>query len=138
VPFVLIAFGLILSVAGARGTQSNLFTLLKGDFTGNQSFIWWFLSILGIGALGYIKDLRAFSNAFLALVLVVLILAQNKNGNNLFSNFINAIKSGTGGAATPATVTANDNAATAPSVTGLNINLLNTPINLGAALGGGH
>lgn len=134
-PYVLIVAGLILSVAGARGTQSNLFTLIKGDFTGNQSFVWWFLSILGIGALGYVTDLRKFANAFLALVLLVLILAQNKNGN-LFQNFINSVKGGTTGAAaiTPATVTANDNAANGPTLTGLNTDLLTKAVSFGGGL----
>ncbi len=94
-PFALIIAGLILTISGARGTQSDLFTLLKGDFTGDKSFIWWAISILGIGAVGYIKPLKPLSNVFLALVLVVLVLANSKDGKGLFSKFNDAIKSGT-------------------------------------------
>lgn len=110
-PYILIAGGLVLTIAGARGNQGQLFTLLKGDFTGPNSFLWWFASIVGIGAIGYIPEARKFSNMFLALVLLVLILAQSKNGN-LFQNFVNAIKSGTAAAPdtiTPKTVVSNDN-----------------------------
>ena len=90
-PYVLIAFGALLTVAGARGTNGALFTLLKGDFTGQRSFIWWALSILLIGSLGYIKETRTLANAFLALVLIVLILANR----GVFSQFVSAVQSGT-------------------------------------------
>lgn len=88
-PFALIIFGLVLTIAGARGTQGSLFTLLKGDFTGDKSFIWWAASIIGVGAVGYIPDLKKLSNAFLALILVVLIL----HNSGVFSKFTAALKS---------------------------------------------
>lgn len=97
-PYALIAFGLLLTVAGARGKQSDLFALLKGDFTGNRSFIWWALSIVGIGALGYIPETKKLANTFLALIFIVLILSNK----GVFAQFISAVKTGT---ATPS----NDN-----------------------------
>ena len=90
-PFVLVAAGLLLVIAGARNTQGQLFTLLKGDFTGNNSFFWWALSIVGIGAVGYIKDLRVVANSFLALVLIVLILANK----GVFAKFTQSLQAGT-------------------------------------------
>lgn len=112
-PFALVAFGLLLTIAGARGTQSNLFALLKGDFTGKQSFLWWGGAVVGIGAVGYVKELRPLSNTFLALILVVFILAQYKGGNNIFQTFIAQLKAGTSGSA----IAANDNpTASAPTV----------------------
>ncbi len=93
-PYALIAIGLLLTVAGARNKQGDLFALVKGDFTGNNSFLWWAISIIAIGALGYIKGAKPLANSFLALVLVVLVL----NNAGVFDKFIAAIKSTTGGA----------------------------------------
>jgi hypothetical protein len=101
--------GLLLTVAGVRNTQGTLFALVKGDFTGNQSFIWWSVSIIGVGALGYYKETRALANSFLALILIVLILAQNKNGNNLFAEFRSALQSASNpGSSAPSTSGASD------------------------------
>ena len=86
-PYALIIAGIILTVAGVRNTQSALYTLLAGDFTGNKSFIWWTLSILGIGAVGYVEDLKGLANAFLALVLIVLVLANK----GVFQQFTTAL-----------------------------------------------
>lgn len=91
-PYALILAGLILTVAGARNTQGQLFTLIKNDFTGNGSFVWWSVSIVGIGAIGYVKDLRSLANTFLALVLIVLVLNTNSKGQNAFTNFLNALR----------------------------------------------
>lgn len=102
-PFALIIFGLLLTIAGARGTQSPLFGLLKGDFSGNGSFIWWAASIIGIGAVGYVSDLKKLANTFLALVLIVLIL----HNGGVFDKFTSALK-GTGAvSATPDKVASN-------------------------------
>lgn len=90
-PYVLIAFGALLTIAGARGTEGALFTLLKGDFTGKGSFVWWSLSILLIGSLGYIKETKTLANSILALVLIVLILSNR----GVFAQFISATRSGT-------------------------------------------
>jgi len=83
--FALLFIGVVLLVAGARDTQDDLFKLVKGDFTtnGNQkSFLYWIVSILLIGTLGYIERIRPLSRAFLVLVLVVLFI---KNGG-VFQN----------------------------------------------------
>ena len=93
-PYALIAIGLLLTIAGARNKQGDLFALVKGDFTGNQSYIWWAVSIIAIGSLGYVKTTRPLANSFLALILVVLIL----HNSGVFAKFTDAIKSATGGA----------------------------------------
>lgn len=107
-PFALIAIGLILTIAGARGTQGTLFNLLKGDFTGNQSYLWWALSIVAVGAVGYVKSLRPLSHGFLVLILIVFVVAQYKGGKDLFKSFIDQVRAGTTNV--PATTAANDNA----------------------------
>jgi general stress protein CsbA len=79
-PFALLTIGVLLLVAGARGTQDDLFNLVKGDFTGSdkgQSYVHWIVAIVLIGALGYISALKNLSRAFLILVIVVLFI---KNG----------------------------------------------------------
>lgn len=75
-PFVFLIIGAVFVVAGVRGTTPQLTQLIKGDFTGKGNFIYWALSILLIGALGYIEDLKPISRAFLILVVIVLILSN--------------------------------------------------------------
>jgi hypothetical protein len=88
-PFALIVIGTVLLVAAARNTQGDLFDLVKGDFTGPNNFIYWFISIMIIGSLGYIPKLKPLSTAFLALVIVVLFLTRGKQG--FFGKFTEAI-----------------------------------------------
>jgi hypothetical protein len=87
-PYALIIAGIVLTVAGVRNTQSELYSLLANDFTGQKSFIWWSLSILGIGAVGYVQGLRPLSNAFLALLFIVLVIANK----GVFKQFTDALK----------------------------------------------
>jgi len=109
-PFALIIVGVFLLVASARNTQGDLFTLVKNDFIGPNNFVYWFVSILIIGSLGYIPKLRPLSNAFLLLVVIVLFLTKgnpNGIGGGFFSQFTKAIKS-----TTTATPTTNQTAST--------------------------
>lgn len=82
-PFVLIFIGSIMVAAGVRGKTTQLYTLVKGDIEGGDGtsgYIYWMLSILVIGAIGYIKDLEALSRAFLVLVIIVLLIGAGKRG----------------------------------------------------------
>lgn len=97
-PYALIVAGIILTVAGVRNTQGALFGLIGGDFTGPRSFIWWSLSIVGIGAVGYVPSTRGLANAMLALILIVLVLANK----GVFAQFTAAIKGPIPPAPTPA------------------------------------
>lgn len=79
-PFALVVIGIVLLVAAGRNKQNELFDLVKGDFTGDETsrgFIVWFLAIAAIGAVGYIEQFRPLSRAFIVLIIVVLFL---KNG----------------------------------------------------------
>lgn len=99
--FVLIIIGVFILVAGVRGTQNELWQLLQGDFSpsqqkqGQHSFTAWFLAILIIGAVGYVKDLRSLSRAFLALIIIVLFLSNGGFFANFFSSL--GISSGSTG-----------------------------------------
>jgi len=86
-PFLFLVLGTVMVVSAARNTQTQLIGLLKSDFTGKGNFIYWLISILAIGAVGYIPDLKPVSRAFLVLVVIVLIL---KNGG-VFTQFLQAI-----------------------------------------------
>jgi hypothetical protein len=84
-PFALLIIGAVLLVSAARGTVASgpnggpgLFTLVESDFTGQNNFIFWFVSILLIGAVGYVPKLKPLSIGFLTLVIMVLFL---KKGN---------------------------------------------------------
>ncbi len=102
-PFAFLIVGTVFVIAGVRGTSQDLLTLLKGDITGTHNFVYWFVSILILGSLGYVQDLRPLSRSFLVLVLVVLVLANGKNGG-LFTKFNSALKqmsSSNGASSTP-------------------------------------
>lgn len=86
-PFALLTIGLVLTVAAVNGHESDLFTLVKGDFGGPNNFVYWFIAIMVIGSLGYIEKFRPLSHMFLALVLVGLLL--HKQG--FFNQFQSAI-----------------------------------------------
>jgi hypothetical protein len=106
-PFAFIIIGLVLLIAGVRNTASQLTTLVKGDVTGQGSFVPWIVSILLIGALGYIKPIAPVSRMFLFLVIAVLILkdgnpSSNSNGG-LFSAFNSQLFSPSTTASSPIT-----------------------------------
>lgn len=86
-PFLFLVLGSVMVVSAVRGTNQQLVGLLKADFTGKGNFIYWLVSILAIGAVGYIPDLKPVSRAFLVLVVIVLLL---KNGG-VFTQFLSAI-----------------------------------------------
>lgn len=87
-PFVLIIVGLIVFVAAIRGTIGTLGSLLYGDFTGSNSFLYWAVSILVIGAVGYIKALKGLSDSFILLLVIVLFLSNR----GFFAQFTNALR----------------------------------------------
>lgn len=88
-PFVLIALGLLFLVVAVQGTQGSLFSLLKSEFVGTNSFIPWVAAFVILGLAGYIKPIRPLTHAFLALLFLVLILV---NGKGFFARFNDAIK----------------------------------------------
>lgn len=83
-PFVLIITGVVLLVAAVRNTQQYLFLLLAKDFTGTDNFIYWLVSLLIIGAVGYIPRAKPISVGFMTLVILVLFL---KKGTGFFDKF---------------------------------------------------
>lgn len=100
-PFVLLIVGAAFIAAGVQGKQSQLYSLLKNDLTGKNSYLSWVIAILIIGAIGYVEELKPISRAFMVLVIVVLFLsnggffqkfqqqvfpATNNSGNSISSS----------------------------------------------------
>lgn len=75
-PYVLLLFGAVLFVSGIRGTNKDLWALVKGDFTGNKSFLVWVAALAIVGGAGYIKPLKGLSVAFMTLLLLVLFISN--------------------------------------------------------------
>ena len=97
-PFVFIIIGVALLVSSVRNTQGDLYALVKGDFAGAGNFIFWAISIMLIGALGYIPNFKGLSVAFLTLVVVVLVLTKgnpNGTGGGFFQKFTQQVNSTT-------------------------------------------
>jgi hypothetical protein len=120
-PFVLLALGILFFIVSLQGTQGSLFSLLKSEFVGTNSFVVWAAAFVIIGLLGYIKPIRPITHAFLVLMLLVLILT---NGTGFFSQFNAALKSPVTPSITPPTATPS----VAPSSgIGSNMALLTSP-----------
>lgn len=95
-PFALLLVGLVLLISGVKNTQDTLFTTVHNDFVGQDNFIYWFVAIIIIGAVGYIPKLKPISTAFLALVIVVLFLKKGSAsgfGGGLFAQLNSALGS---------------------------------------------
>lgn len=98
--FALVTIGLLMIVTGARDTYAAFGQQLVSDFTGEGNFTYWIAAIGALGALGAYAPLRGFSRAFIALVIVAMVL---RNGG-VFDKFTEALNMGpveqTGGADT--------------------------------------
>lgn len=129
-PFVLLVIGAIFLVSGIRGTQSDytvngqsypgLFTLVKGDFSGNANYLYWFGAIFLIGCVGYVKQLKAMSDAFILLAIVSMFVAKGTNGTagGFFQKAIDALQTPAIGAPdSTSSSTANNNAVAQGAVT---------------------
>jgi hypothetical protein len=111
-PFALFIIGAALIIASVRNTQGDLFTLIQGDFTGPGNYIFWMVSILLIGAIGYVPKAKPISTAFLVLVIVVLFLSKGKP-NAVSGGFFKQFSTGITATQKPAPT------ATAPQSSGL-------------------
>lgn len=87
-PFAFAGLGLLFLVVAIRGTQEEMFRLLKSEFVGPRSFIPWVASILVLGAIGFIKPIRPITDALIGLVILAIIL-QDKGG--FFQKFVDQL-----------------------------------------------
>lgn len=93
-PLALVFIGGALLVSAIRGTQGTLFSLLSQDIKG---YLKWAAAIVAVGLLGYIPDFEGPARALLALVLIVIVLANKGLFTKIQQDFANPP------AATPAT-----------------------------------
>jgi len=91
-PFALVFIGLLMIVTGAKDTHKEFAAEVASEFTGppKDNFIWWLVAFGAIGAVGYAPQFRTFSRAFMALLIIVILLA---NGG-FFDQFTKALQSG--------------------------------------------
>lgn len=104
-PFALLIVGILLLIAGVKNTQGTLYTLVQGDFTGQDNFLYWFTAILVIGAIGYVPKLKPLSTGFLILVILVLFLKKGNSsgaGGGFFAQITSALGSTTNSSSVPA------------------------------------
>jgi hypothetical protein len=120
VPFVFSIAGVLLIVAGVRGKTSDLFSLVKSDFTGQPNYFEWMVAIFLVGAIGYIKQLSTISRMFMFIVAAGL-LYKNKG---VFSQFT---QQETAQPASVQGVTVSGTLGTLPQLPSLD-SFLNTPI----------
>lgn len=99
-PFVFVIIGLLFLITAIRGTQNDMFALVKSEFWGTNSFVPWAAAIFILGAIGYARPVRPIADAMIGLVILVMVLA-NKGG--FFTAFNNAIRNPVAPAATPDT-----------------------------------
>lgn len=84
----LIVIGIVFLTAAIRGTQRDLFDVLKDDFTGRNNFLYWGLALFVIGAVGYYRPLRPLSHSFMVLVIIVLFLSNR----GFFNRFMEQVR----------------------------------------------
>jgi hypothetical protein len=75
-PLIFLAVGVLFLVSAVRGTQGSLLALLKDDFTGQNNFLIWIAAVAMIGLIGLVDDFRAVSNAFLGLIVLVILISN--------------------------------------------------------------
>lgn len=98
-PFMLIFIGLLVFVTGLQNTYRETFQKLSDTMVGDNSFIYWMISILFVGSLGYFgsksKPFKGLSRLFIALIIVSMVLSNRNNGLDFFSLFVSQVKEGT-------------------------------------------
>lgn len=87
-PFMLITFGVLFVIAAYRNNLSTLGNTLSSDFAAVGGFFGWFVAIFIIGAFGYYPPARGVSRAFLALLILAMLVANA----GVFAQFQSAFK----------------------------------------------
>ena len=102
-PFIFAFVGIAFVVIGVRGQTPVATKLLVSEFTGANSFVPFLVAILVIGFTGYIRPFKPVSDAFIGLIILVIILS-NQNKGGLFAKLQDALTNSPP-IATPATTT---------------------------------
>lgn len=75
-PFIFLVIGILFLVLARNGTQNQFENLLKGEFTGNQSFLVFASAFVILGLIGFWKTARPVTDAFIGLIFFVLIVSN--------------------------------------------------------------
>lgn len=99
-PFVLLIIGFLAIVSAIRGTYSALGAQIVSDLKGTGSrplsgigpvqpagYVYWVSAIIAVGAVGYYAPMQKFSRAFMVLILLGMVLANQ----GLFAKLSQAI-----------------------------------------------
>lgn len=122
-PFVIIIFGIILFVTAIKGTTGKLGALLASDVFGAGGYIYWIIAVLVTGIVGYIKPLKPVSDAFLALLIIALVLGHG----GVWQKFNEAIRNIKASATTQSNATTSTNSLASPTSATSPIPLLTAP-----------
>lgn len=91
-PILILIVGVMLIAAGLNDRLGDLGELVKEGFSPTDEsisgFHIWIVALFVVGSIGYISGLKPVANAFLVLIVVMLIL---RNGA-FFQNFSSAIE----------------------------------------------
>lgn len=80
--------GIMFVVSGLKGTETELAKQLEGDLVGangKSGFIVWLIALIVVGSLGYIPYLQKPSRYLMALIVVVIFLANKGVVSQLFN-----------------------------------------------------
>lgn len=94
-PLLFLIVGALFLVAAVRGKEQTdeLMRLIRSDFTGPGNFLVWALAIGSVAAVGYVPKAKPLSNAFVALIFVVLILVKkDADGQDFFTSFFRQVR----------------------------------------------
>lgn len=82
-PFALVFAGFLMVLTAAKDTYASFGKQVASEFQGKQSFTVWLFVLAVAGAVGYVDQLRAPSRAFMALIIISMLLANSKRGSIL-------------------------------------------------------
>lgn len=89
-PILFFFVAILLIVSAINDKTEILSDLVVSDFKGSDKiapFQIWILALFLIGALGYVKQIKPLANAFLVLVILIMILSNKGFFGKLTSSF---------------------------------------------------
>ncbi len=96
-PIFFLIVGVLLIVVSINNKLPTMTHLVKEDFNptdGSAGFGIWLVAIFVVGALGYAKPFRPVANAFLLLLVIVMVLSNGNpsRGGGFFAKFNQAVR----------------------------------------------
>jgi hypothetical protein len=76
-PLALLVIGALAIITGIKGNQAQVLGQFESDLTGSGGFIYWIAAIVVFAIFGRVAGLSSAAKMFIALILVVYVVAQN-------------------------------------------------------------